>query len=124
VPRYLGGRPALLAESQAEWDRFVELVDRLWSMSGTLVPLNPDEKKRIDTANPDAFDERMAERVQRLADDARVSTFERIERRHAPWRSWSAASPCQRCDGALRIWCYVSDGPTGGIGRALSMHFL
>jgi hypothetical protein len=76
--RYLGGRPALLAESQADWDRFVEQIDRLWLMAETLVPLNPDEEERVDTANPDAFDERVADRVRHLADDARVSTFERI----------------------------------------------
>jgi len=76
--RYLGGRPVLLAESQAVWDRFVEQVDRLWSMSEKLVPLNPDEQERVDAVGPDALDERVAERVQRLADDARVSTFERI----------------------------------------------
>jgi hypothetical protein len=76
--RYLGGRPALLAESQADWDRFVEQVDRLWSMSETLVPLTADEKHRLGTESPDALDERVAGRIQRLADDARVSTFERI----------------------------------------------
>ncbi len=76
--RYLGGRPALLAESQADWDRFVEQVDRLWSMSDKLVPLSPDEEQRVDATSPNALDERVAERAQRLADDARVSTFERI----------------------------------------------
>ena len=53
----------------------VEQVDRLWSMSERLVPPNPDEDEPVDTASPDALDERVAERVQRLADDARVSTF-------------------------------------------------
>jgi hypothetical protein len=76
--RYLEGRPALLGESQADWDRFVEMVDRLWSMSERLVTLNPDEAERIDAIGAEALDERVAERVQRLADDARVSTFERI----------------------------------------------
>jgi len=76
--RFLGGRPALLTESQADWDRFVELVDRLWSMSETLVPLNTDEDEPVDGASRDALDERVTERVQRLADDARMSTFERI----------------------------------------------
>jgi hypothetical protein len=40
--------------------------------------MNPDEEERVNSASPDALDERVAERVQRLADDARVSTFERI----------------------------------------------
>jgi hypothetical protein len=47
-------------------------------MSDKLVPLSPDEEERVDTASPNALDERVAERVQRLADDARVSTFERM----------------------------------------------
>jgi len=76
--RYLGGQPALLAESQADWDRFVEHVDRLWSMSEKLVPSRPDEEAAVDSSSPGALDGRVAERVQRLADDARVSTFERI----------------------------------------------
>jgi hypothetical protein len=76
--RYLGGRPALLAESQIDWDQFIEQVDRLWSMSETLVPSNSSEEERVDTASSDVLDERVAERVKRLADDARVSTFERI----------------------------------------------
>jgi hypothetical protein len=76
--RYFAGRPALLAESRTDWDRFVEQVDRLWSMSTTLVPLNSDEEERVDSAGLDTLDERVAERVQHLADDARVSTFERL----------------------------------------------
>jgi hypothetical protein len=76
--RYLGGHPALLTESQADWDRFAELVDRLWSMSTTLVPLSSDEQKQVDSAGLDALDERVVERVRRLADDARVSTFEQL----------------------------------------------
>jgi hypothetical protein len=76
--RYLGGRPALVTESQADWDRFVEQVDRLWSMSETLLPINRDAEERVDITSRDALEDRVAERVQRLADDARVSTFERI----------------------------------------------
>jgi hypothetical protein len=76
--RYLGVRPALLAESQADWDRFVEQVDRLWSISEKLVPLNADEEERVATVSSDDLDQRVAERLQRLADDARVSTFERL----------------------------------------------
>jgi hypothetical protein len=76
--RYLGGRPALLAESQADWDRFDKHVDGLWSMSDKLVPLNPTEAERIDAVDLGSIDERVADRVQRLADDARVSTFERL----------------------------------------------
>jgi hypothetical protein len=47
-------------------------------MSTTLVPLNSDEEERVDSAGLDTLDERVAERVQHLADDARVSTFESL----------------------------------------------
>jgi len=40
--------------------------------------LNPDEAEQVCAASPDALDERVAERVRRLADDARVSTFQLI----------------------------------------------
>jgi hypothetical protein len=53
-------------------------------MSTTLIPLSSDEEERVDTAGLDTLDERVAARVQRVADDARVSTFER--RGHAPRR--------------------------------------
>lgn len=75
--RYLGGRSGLLADSQADWDRFADLVDSLWSLSENLVPGRHVE----ESAEADAerlYDDRVAERVQWLADDARVSTFERL----------------------------------------------
>jgi hypothetical protein len=76
--RYLGGRPALLAETKSDWDRFAEQIDRLWSISEKVVPLSQDEEKRVSKLDLASLDERVAERVRRLADDARVSTFERL----------------------------------------------
>jgi hypothetical protein len=75
--RYLGGRPALLAESQAEWDRVAELVDRLWSISEKLAPSGEDEHDS-DSVELGTFDQRVADRVRQLADDARISTFDRM----------------------------------------------
>jgi hypothetical protein len=76
--RYLAGHPALLAESRADWDRFADQIDRLWSLSAEPVSHDPGEKEHVETVDTGAFDERVAERVRRLADDARVSTFERL----------------------------------------------
>ena len=76
--RYLGGRPALLAETQKEWDRFADHVDRLWSISGNIVPLADDETAGVETVDSDSYDQRVAHRVRHLADDARISTFDRL----------------------------------------------
>jgi hypothetical protein len=75
--RYLGGRPALFADAEAAWDRFAELVDRLSSIAATL----REERSADNPTEPELlgrYDERVAARVQELADDARISTFERI----------------------------------------------
>lgn len=74
--RYLGGRPSLLVETDEVWDRFAEQVDRLWSIGGT--PPEPAETPEDDRDRDDPLAGRVAERVQRLADDARISTFERL----------------------------------------------
>lgn len=76
--RYLGGRPALLVETQAEWDRFADHVDRLWSMSEKITPLSQDEEKRMGKVDLSSLDERVADRARHLADDARISTFDRF----------------------------------------------
>jgi hypothetical protein len=76
--RYLGGRPALLAETQAEWDRVAEQVDRLWSIAEKVVPLSEDEHANVDSASSDIYDLRVAERARHIADDARISKLDRL----------------------------------------------
>jgi hypothetical protein len=76
--RYLGGRPALLAETQADWDRFAEQVDDLWSIAEKVVPLSEDEQANVDRASSDMYDQRVAERARRIADDARIATLDRL----------------------------------------------
>jgi hypothetical protein len=77
--RYLGGREALLGDVDEVWERFADQVERLWSLSEVMVPTTEDDvTAEATSAAPDTYDERVAERVQRLADDARISTFERI----------------------------------------------
>jgi hypothetical protein len=76
--RYLGGQPALLAESQAEWDRFADLVDRLSSMSTNLARDDHDGEERALAEAEHHYFERVAARAQWLADEARVATFERL----------------------------------------------
>jgi hypothetical protein len=98
--RYLGGHPALLAETQAEWDRFTEQVDRLWSISEKTAPLGQDEVKRVNELDLSSLDERVSRRARHLADDARISTFDRlgensravaiIERRLRDSGTWTA----------------------------------
>jgi hypothetical protein len=76
--RYLGGRSDLLADSQAEWDRFVELIDRLWSMAEKVVPLSEHEHANVGSASSDMYDQRVAERARHIADDARIATLDRL----------------------------------------------
>ena len=39
--RYLGGQPSLLADAEAAWGEFGEMVDRMWSLAEDLVPITP-----------------------------------------------------------------------------------
>lgn len=74
--RYLGGRPGLLAETEAAWDSFAEQVDRLWSFAQAQhAAADPTED---DAERQDPLADRVADRVSRVADDARISTFERL----------------------------------------------
>ena len=74
--RYLGGRLALLSETEEAWDRFAELVHRLWSIAGT--PSETAEPIEDGDGAHDPLAGRVADRAQHLADDARISTFERL----------------------------------------------
>ena len=76
--RYLGGQPALLADSEREWSSFGAMVDHLWSLAENLVPLTQEAKRRLSKDGGQLFDERVKERARMLADDARISTFDRL----------------------------------------------
>lgn len=76
--RYLDRRPALMADTAEAWDRFADQVDRLWSMCEKLVPQQEDEAAQLEKADISPLDQRVADRAKELADDARVSTFERL----------------------------------------------
>ena len=76
--RYLGGRPALLAESKAAWDRFAALVDHLGSMSKNLASHDEAGDEPASAKAERRYDERVAARARWLADDARVATLERL----------------------------------------------
>jgi hypothetical protein len=82
--RYLGGQASLFADAETEWSRFAELVDSLWSLSEKLVPLSPAEEQQASKDGERLFDERVRARAHKLADDARISTFDRLgEQRRA-----------------------------------------
>jgi hypothetical protein len=82
--RYLGGQASLFADAETEWSRFAEMVDSLRSLSEKLVPLTPAEERRISKDGGRLSDERVEARAHKLADDARISTFDRLgEQRRA-----------------------------------------
>jgi hypothetical protein len=70
---YLGGQSTLFADTESEWDRYAEMVDRLWSLATARGEADAPEDE-----GPDPLADRVAERARHLADDARISTFERI----------------------------------------------
>jgi hypothetical protein len=72
--RYLGGRPAWLAKTEEAWDRFAGQVDRLWSIAGAASEAGDPE----DDPEADPLTGRVADRARHLADDARISAFERL----------------------------------------------
>ena len=76
--RYLGGQASLFADAETEWSKFAEIVDSLWSLSEKLVPLTPAEQRRVSKDGGRLFDERVQARSRKLADDARISTFDRL----------------------------------------------
>jgi hypothetical protein len=75
---YLGGQPALLRGVQADWDRFAEQTDRLWSIANKMEPMSPKDGAEPSDDREAAWDERVRERARKLADDARISTFDRL----------------------------------------------
>ncbi len=76
--RYLGGQPSLLGDAEREWTRFGELVDALWTIAERLVPLTQAEERRLPKDALELFDERVQERVRAIADNAKISAFDRL----------------------------------------------
>jgi len=54
------------------------MVDHLWSLAEKLVPLTRAEERRLSKDGGQEFDRRVQERARKLADDARISTFDRL----------------------------------------------
>jgi hypothetical protein len=76
--RYLGGQSSLLSEAEAEWSSFAGMVDRMWSLAENLVPVGRAEERRAAKEGGQLFDDRVRERARKLADDARILTFDRL----------------------------------------------
>jgi hypothetical protein len=76
--RYFGGRPSVLPDAEAEWDGFADQVERIWSI-GEKLELMGHVAGRSDQGDAERIlDERVAARAKTIADDARVSAFERL----------------------------------------------
>lgn len=77
--RYLGGQSALLSGVQEDWDRFAQQTDRLWSIAEKT---GRDSTRQAGQsalkAAEGVWDERVSERARKLADDARITTFDRL----------------------------------------------
>ena len=54
------------------------MVDHLWSLAEKLVPLTRAEERRLSKDRGQVFDQRVEDRACKLADDARISTFDRL----------------------------------------------
>jgi hypothetical protein len=77
--RYLGGQPALLSGVQEDWDRFADQTDRLWSIANRMEPMSlKGVREPSADEGEQAWDDRVADRARKLADDARISTFDRL----------------------------------------------
>jgi hypothetical protein len=76
--RYLGGQPSMLNDAERAWSSFAEMADRLWSIAEKLVPLTRAEERRLSKDGGRILDQRVQERARKLADDARISTFDRL----------------------------------------------
>jgi hypothetical protein len=76
--RYLNAQPSLLADAAREWARFADMVDHLGSLAEKLAPLTGAEERRLSKDSGQKYDRRVQERARKLADDARISTFDRL----------------------------------------------
>ena len=57
--RYLAGQSSLLADAEAAWREFGEMVDRMWSLAEDIVPITPAEQRRATKDGGQLYDERV-----------------------------------------------------------------
>jgi hypothetical protein len=76
--RFFGGHDVFVADAAQAWEEHVDLVDRLANMADLLAtPPGSKPRRRSDRPDPGgSLTERVAERVTKLADDARVRAYE------------------------------------------------
>jgi hypothetical protein len=76
--RYFGGHDVFFADAAHAWAEHVDLVARLVGLADLLATTDaPKSRRRSDRTHPGgSLPERVAERVTRLADDARVRAYE------------------------------------------------
>jgi hypothetical protein len=77
--RFFAGHDVLFADATEAWTGHVDFVERLASLAETLAPTSgpkPRPHRSAVLAGSGSLTERVAERVARLADDARVRAYE------------------------------------------------
>jgi hypothetical protein len=77
--RFFAGHDVLLADASAAWASHVDMVERLASLAETMASTGGPmarPRRSTRTAAGGSVTERVAERVARLADDARVRAYE------------------------------------------------
>ncbi len=77
--RFFGGHDVLFADASAAWTSHAEFVERLASLADAMASAGGPmarSRRSARTAAGGALTERVAERVARLADDARVRAYE------------------------------------------------
>ena len=84
VPIEAADDTGILTGVQEDWDRFAEQVDHLWSIAekiGQSAKINSPE----GTIEPDksVWDDLVSARARRLADDARITTFDLLGENHS-----------------------------------------
>jgi hypothetical protein len=75
--RYFGGREVFFADTGQAWAEHVDLVDRLERLAQGLTPPAKPSSRRCSprTDGIASLEDRIAQRVEVLADDARVRAF-------------------------------------------------
>lgn len=77
--RYFGGQEILLADAAEAWAELVEMVERLGTLAETIIPAGrptTGHRRSGGLDSTETIEERMAERVAWLADDARVRAYD------------------------------------------------
>jgi hypothetical protein len=79
--QYFGGHDVLFADAAASWTGHVDMVERLAGLAETMLWTNRAKAPRRPPAGLDvagSVEDRVADRVKRLADDARVRAYETL----------------------------------------------